>query len=207
MNDSFRAVNRLLAQGEEVRRLREAVEVNGKKYPAGTFYITSKPTTLTLLAKLAAELGTPFTASESDFKGNTIELKPVRVGLWDRYGGSMPAGWTRMLLEQFEFPFKVVYPPQLDRGGLARDVRRASSSSTARCPAAAAAGGFRPKEKGPDRKDSIPEEYRGQSGNVTADITIPHLKEFLKEGGTILTIGSSTNLAQPSWARRSAITS
>ena len=62
-------------------------------------------------------------------------------------------------------------------------------------PGRGGAGGFRPKEKGPDRKDSIPEEFRGRSGNVTADITIPHLKEFLKEGGTILTIGSSTNLA------------
>ena len=45
-------------------------------------------------------------------------LKPVRIGLWDRYGGSMPSGWTRWLLEQFEFPFRVVYPPELDKGGL-----------------------------------------------------------------------------------------
>ena len=30
----------------------------------------------------------------------------------------MPSGWTRLILEQFEFPFEVVYPPQLDAGDL-----------------------------------------------------------------------------------------
>jgi hypothetical protein len=51
-------------------------------------------------------------------------------------------------------------------------------------------GGF-----GGQPKD-IPEEYKGMPGNVTAEITIPHLREFLKEGGTIVTIGSSTALAE-----------
>jgi hypothetical protein len=37
-------------------------------------------------------------------------MQPVHVGLWDQYGGSMPSGWTRFLMEQFEFPFEVVYP-------------------------------------------------------------------------------------------------
>ena len=30
----------------------------------------------------------------------------------------MPSGWTRWLLEQFEFPFQLVYAPELDKGGL-----------------------------------------------------------------------------------------
>ena len=30
----------------------------------------------------------------------------------------MPAGWARLLLENFEFPFEVVYPPMLDAGNL-----------------------------------------------------------------------------------------
>src|SRR5205085_11310384 len=48
----------------------------------------------------------------------SVALKAPRVGLWDRYGGSMPSGWTRWLLEQFEFPFRVVYAPELDKGDL-----------------------------------------------------------------------------------------
>src|SRR2546428_13746915 len=47
-----------------------------------------------------------------------MRLKPVRIGLWDQYGGSMPSGWTRWLFEQYEFPFDVVYPQALDAGDL-----------------------------------------------------------------------------------------
>ena len=47
-----------------------------------------------------------------------MKLKPVRIGLWDQYGGSMPSGWTRWLFEQYEFPFEVVFPQTLDAGNL-----------------------------------------------------------------------------------------
>ena len=30
----------------------------------------------------------------------------------------MPSGWTRWILEQFEFPFTRVYAPELDAGNL-----------------------------------------------------------------------------------------
>ena len=41
----------------------------------------------------------------------------------------------------------------------------------------------------------LPAEYRGRRGNITPARTLPQLKKFLEEGGTILTIGSSTALA------------
>jgi hypothetical protein len=44
--------------------------------------------------------------------------------------------------------------------------------------------------------DSVPNEYRNQIGTVTAAQTIPALRRFVEEGGTIVTIGSSTALAQ-----------
>ena len=49
--------------------------------------------------------------------GEALRLKPVRVGLVDVYGGSMPSGWIRWMLEQpFPTTFEVVYPPALDAG-------------------------------------------------------------------------------------------
>ena len=42
--------------------------------------------------------------------GDALQLKPIRIGLYDQYGGLMPSGWTRWLFEQYEFPFQVVYP-------------------------------------------------------------------------------------------------
>ncbi len=51
---------------------------------------------------------------------NLIKLKPLRIGLYDQYGGLTTSGWTRWLFEQFEFPFEVVYPQTLDAGNLNR---------------------------------------------------------------------------------------
>ena len=45
-------------------------------------------------------------------------ITPARIALWDRYGGSMPSGWTRWLLEQYGFAHTVVYPANLDAGKL-----------------------------------------------------------------------------------------
>jgi hypothetical protein len=119
MNDSFRAVNQLLKAGEEVRRLQEKCTVQGVSYPAGSFFVTAKPTTQPLLEKIAAEVGTPFTGSPAAPGKEAAALKPVRVGLWDSNGGSMPSGWTRWLLERFDFPFKVIYNNNLASSTLA----------------------------------------------------------------------------------------
>ncbi len=209
-NDAFRAVNRLLAAGEEVRRLQEPFTVQGHTHPPGMFFVTAKPTTLPLLERIAAELGTRFIGAPAAPGKEAVEIKPLRIGLWDRYGGSMPSGWTRWLLEQFEFPFQVVFPPELDRGGL-RDkfdvlifadgamppVREGSGTGG---PArGGAAGGDQPPPEDPNAGGSeqeLPAQYRGRRGSITTATTIPRLREFLEAGGTILTVGSSASLGQ-----------
>jgi hypothetical protein len=201
-NDSFRAVNRLLAAGEEVRRLTKPFAVEGHTHPAGFFFVSRKRTTLPLLEKTAAELGTRFVGSPVAPGKEAVALKPVRVGLWDRYGGSMPSGWTRWLLERFEFPFQVVYPPELDKGNLREkfdvlifvDGAIPGRDGGGPRPKGGDAGGDQPPGDG-GAVGSVPEEYRGRRGSVTATTTVPQLKKFLEDGGTVLTIGTSTSLA------------
>ena len=55
---------------------------------------------------------------EVETAGPALRLRPVRVALWDRYGGSSSSGWIRWLLERYEFPFELVYPQTLDAPGL-----------------------------------------------------------------------------------------
>jgi hypothetical protein len=120
----------------------------------------------------------------------------MRIGLWDRYGGSMPSGWTRWLLEQYEFPFTVVYPQELDAGNLNAKYDAllfVDGAIPARRDGAAQGGGF--GGGGNTNADAIPAEFRGWLGSVTQDRTIPQLKQFAENGGTIITIGSSTNIA------------
>ena len=126
-NDSFIGVNRLLAANEEVYWLREPVEANGRNYPAGTTYIRAGAQTEARLEELASEVGLTFEAAASEPKSDALMLRSLRIGLWDRYGGSMPSGWTRFLLENFEFPFEVVYPQELDAGNLASTLLHGSS--------------------------------------------------------------------------------
>jgi hypothetical protein len=179
-NDAFLAVNRLLAARQTVRRL-----------PDGRFHVSGGGARQILLG-LATERGLTVEAGGSPPAASPA-LRPVRIGLWDTYGGSMPSGWTRWLFEQFEFPFELVFAQELDAGNLRQkfDVLVFVGGAI---PARDGGGGFG-GGAGPS-PESIPAEYRSWLGRVTVATTVPKLEEFLRQGGTVLTIGSSTVLAQ-----------
>jgi hypothetical protein len=220
MNDSFRAVNRLLAAGEEVKRFEKPLQVGTDGYPAGMFWVTRKPSTPALLQKSAKELGTGFTGVASVPQGETRAIKPVRIGLWDRYGGSMPSGWTRWILEKFEFPYHLVFAPELDKGDLRKNYdvlilvdgaiggfggvrggggRRGGPNAEAGDATGGDATGGDPQAQtrgaGTGSEENTPNEFRNRRGTITTTRTIPEIRKFLEEGGTVLTIGSSTSLA------------
>ncbi|HQR32703.1 MAG TPA: M14 family metallopeptidase [Blastocatellia bacterium] len=201
-NDSFIATNRLLKDGEEVYWLKQPLTVGGVTHPAGTIYIPAKATTAARVQKLSADLGLRFAAMTTKPNvGEMFKLRQPRIALWDRYGGSMPSGWTRWILEQFDFPFTVVYPQTLDAGNLADKfdviifVTQAIPAASTRGGGGAATSSDEPPQFGRSPQAAeLPEEFRGWLGNVSAAKTIPQLKAFLEAGGSILTIGSSTNL-------------
>lgn len=195
INDAAVATNRLLASKHQVYWLTSPLEMNGKTYPVGTIYIKAKGSSLKMLEEMSAELGLSFEGAAYEPASSALQISAPRIGLWDSYGGSMPSGWTRWLLEQFEFPFEVVYPKALDAGDLNKKfdvlvfVTGAIPSGEVRT-AQPAFG------RGPIDENTIPEEYRSWLGQVTPDKTIPQLISFLNNGGSIIAIGSSTNLAQ-----------
>ena len=190
MNDAFVATTRLLAAGEEVYWLQAPLTVGRKTYPVGTIYIPSKGSTAGQLQKLASERGLNFEAISSKPKGDALKIRPVKVALWDNYGGSMPSGWIRWLLEQqFPFPsFEVAYPQALDAGNL-----RAKYDVIILPPGAFS---MRSGVARAQNVESIPAEFRNRMGSVTVETTAPQLKKFVEEGGTLLTIGSSTDFAR-----------
>lgn len=188
VNDAVVAVNRLLAAGEEVYWLKEPLALGETRYPAGTIFIPARPSTRPLLERLAAERGLNFEPVAARPPGPAFRLRAPRVALCDRYGGSIPSGWIRWLLEQVEVPYRVVYPPELDAGDLA-----------ARYDVLILPSGTLPGRGGdgdgslPDPA-SVPAEFRGWLGRVTLEKTVPELIRFAQGGGTLLCIGSSTSL-------------
>jgi hypothetical protein len=189
VNDAFAAVNRLLARGVEVSTLRTPLSINGQTYPIGTFYIPANPTSDSLLAQLSIEKGLAFDPFDTEVASAALKrVRPARIALWDRYGGAMTSGWLRFVLEQFEFPYEVVFPQALDAGNLIAkfDVLILPDG----------AGFARPNARTGSRvtPEDVPAEYRDRVGNMTVARTIPQLLEFLNAGGTILAIGSATDL-------------
>jgi hypothetical protein len=196
VNNSFIALNRLLKSNDDVLRLTTAHTVNGKTYPAGSLYINAKPSTATALNRIATELGVSFDATALSLRTeDATKMRTPRVGLWDTYGGSMPAGWTRWILEQFEFQFQRVFAPELDAGNLNAkyDVLVFVDGAI---PGPGNRGGRGGNAGATDSIPYLPVEYRNQVGRVTAERTILALKTFIENGGTVIAIGgSATNLA------------
>jgi hypothetical protein len=201
VNDSFHAVARLWAAGADVYRTERPTTVNGQSYPAGSFFIPASAKSTPVVQKSAVDLGVTF-APTSDLASTSSKVPPVRIGLWDRYGGSMPSGHMRWLLEQYEMPFKLVFPQELDAGNLRSkfDVLVFPEGSI---PGLAAGGGGGRGGRGGGGGGGggrggaeIPAEFQAMQGNVSA-ATVAKLKEFVQQGGRLIAIGqSSINAAQ-----------
>ena len=204
-NDAFVAVNRAMKAGAGVYWLKSSMTANGRTYPAGSFYIEAAGQARSVAENAARTLGLSFDATADAPSAGAVKLKTQRVALWDQYGGSMPSGHTRWILEQFEFPFEVIGVPALDAGNLRQkyDVIVFVTGGIP-APAGMAGGGgqgFGGGDAAPGGRgagpspESVPPEFRALLGRVTPQRTIPELKKFMDEGGTIITIGTSTNLA------------
>jgi len=175
LNDASRVVNRMLAAGEAVTMTPEV------------FYFPNSGETPRRLQALAKELGVVLQSVPVASRAERV--RAPRIGLWDQYGGSMPSGWTRWILEQFEFPFSRVYAQELDAGDLNARYD-ALIFVTGAIPAGGGAGGRGRGGAQPPPED-VPPEFRPHLGSVTAERTIPQLRAFVEGGGTLITIGSS----------------
>ncbi len=192
-NNSFIAVNDLLASGIDVFRMPNGT--GGKSAEAGSFFVPASAKAKTLLDKSAKDLGLEISGLAKRPTTALTKVSPMRIALWDTYGGSMPSGWVRWLMEQYHFPMTVIYPGDIDAGDLKKKydvivfVTRAIPPVSGR-----EDSGYSSSEREP-KEESTPAEYRARLGKITASKSIPQLKAFLEAGGQVVTIGSSTNLA------------
>ncbi len=178
-NDSFILINRLL-------RAKCDVYWDGTK----EIWIPASPEAKTILQTGAKQFGVAVQALANKPADKLMKLSPVRIGLYDQYGGIAPSGWTRWLLEQFEFPAEVVYPATLDAGNLRSkfDVLLFTDGAfTSGGRGGGGRGGAAPLDP-----STIPAEYRERVGRITPEKTIPEIKRFVEAGGEVITIGSST---------------
>ena len=198
INNSFVLINRLLKAGADVYWLKNTDKIENQDFGTGAIWVPASAGARSVLDAGAKSLGVPVTAVAKAPAGDALKLKPIRIGLYDQYGGSMPSGWTRWLFEQYEFPFQVVYPADLDAGDLKSkfDVLVFTDGAIRRGAAAGGRGGGGGGFGGAIDPASVPDEYKHMMGRISDETTVPQLKRFVESGGSIVTIGSSTSVAE-----------
>ena len=156
----------------------------------GSFYVAASGNVAQTVQTAARQLGIRVEGVTSR-PGSLAAIRMPRVALWDTYGGSMPSGWTRWIMEQYELPFTVVYPNEINAGNLRAkyDVLILPDGAIPN----QGGGGFGGGGGGGQQRQP-PDSLRHMVGRL-GDQTVPHIKAFIEAGGEVLAIGGSTRLA------------
>lgn len=179
-NGSARAVNALLAGGARLSRTVTDVRVGGELFEAGTFVVEgAEAGALVGLAEVGSlRLGL---VPPSMLPRARRALRRPRLGLYRSYRpNATDEGWTRFILEGYDFPFAQVRDGELRGGGL---IDRYDCLVLAH---------QRPEEvlRGNSAAD-YPPEYSGGIGEAGAAA----LRRFVEAGGTLVALGGASDLA------------
>jgi len=178
-NEAFIAVNRLLKAGDTVYRAVSPIDAGGAPWPAGAFLIAAGPGTHARVEQAARTLGLRVVALDANPAGEIVRIKPPRVALYNAWGGNMDEGWTRWVLEQYEFPYTTLRDKDIRAGGLRTkfDVILLPDATYEQMLTGLAPG-------------TMPEEY---VGGMTAR-GVHNLLQFASEGGTLVAQDSAAEL-------------
>ena len=177
-NRAATAVNRFLAAGMAIARIPQAVSAQGREIPPGAVWVTdaSKKELEPLLDGLGVEV---LGADKSPERSRSISTP--RTALYRPWTASMDEGWTRWLLEQYEFPFEPLRDGDVRQGDL-RERWDVIILPGDRSDSRLVKGNYR---------ESTPEEYRGglgESGRAA-------IRRFVAQGGTLITWGDAVEFA------------
>ena len=178
-NDAFIAVNRLLKLGVPVYRATQAAAGGGTQFPAGVFLIEPTINTGSLVVA-ARPLGVNIAVGPTvPSNPPRARLRAPRIGLYHAWGGNMDEGWTRWVLEQFEFAYTSVFDRDVRTGNLRAkfDVILLPDATYDQMLNGLSAG-------------SMPDGY---TGGMTAT-GVSNLREFVNQGGTLVAMDRAGEL-------------
>lgn len=185
-HDSHTAVvcNRLLAAGARV-----------EWSPRGFWFVPRSDAATKVLRDAAAQLGVRAVGVTQETREARQPLAAARIGLFDLFGGHMPTGWDQWILREFEFPAQQVFGDRIEAGDLRRDFDVLVFHT--------GLPGPRDLERAAQRRDEANLEklaaalppfedwsnLRARSTRLTGERSLPALREFVEQGGTIIGLG------------------
>jgi hypothetical protein len=121
-NAAALASNRLMREGARLAWTAEPAEAAGRKWPAGSILVRdAKPDSL---ARLAMELGLTFYGLDRQLAAPLMEIRLPKVGIYQSYMAGYnwtdEEGWTRWVLDAYEFAPEVLHNADVRGGDLSR---------------------------------------------------------------------------------------
>jgi hypothetical protein len=178
-NQSIVAINRLLAAGATVYRATTEFSDSSMEYPPGTFVVETDDTRL--LQEIAEQTGIDIRGLHWPLNLQTRRLREPRIGLYRSWhSNAIDEGWTRFILEEYEFSFTTIRDQDIRQGGLHR------SYDVILIP-------HQPVEEVMFGNNPIdyPPEFAGGIGDRGA----ANLRRFAESGGTLITLDGACEVA------------
>ncbi len=177
--NSYRLVNLLLRDGIKVYYSKAG------KFK-GAFLVRNEQKTLDKIKSYSKNLGLVINSTSEVMSENLVEIKPKKVGIYQPWITSMDEGWTRLVLDSFYFAYKVLHNQDIKNRKTFDDLDVLILPSMG---TNAIVEGFGTGSQQRVDLPKMPEEYRGGIGKDGVE----NIKEFIKNGGTLIALGESSN--------------
>jgi hypothetical protein len=179
-NNCFILINRVFKEGGAVYWAKKDFSVGGTKFDTGAIIIPSAGISRGQMDKLASGLGLEIIGVKAKPNVPLMKLAPLRLAMYQPWTASMDEGWTRWLLEQYEFPYTSIHNAEIKADRLKE-----------RFDVIIIPGTWRPEmivDGMP--KGTMPPAYVGGIG----EDGVMSLKSFVEKGGTLITLQTSSLL-------------
>lgn len=178
-NGASIAVNRLLKAGAQVSWTTRVVDLQGFSHAPGALVVRGANVQQPL-EQIARDLGLRVTGARGRAPDGLVSLGRPRVGLYKPWVENIDEGWTRWLLEQYEFTYETLTDQDVRRGNLHDrvDVIVLPDQTAQRLVEG-------------HQQGTMPPEYVGGLGKEG----VAALAQFVNAGGTLVALDSATALA------------
>lgn len=179
-NAGHTAVNRILSKKHAVTRIKKSFQSDGNTFQPGDFLVPAKGVPSSFMKELADDLNLSLFGISRRPQVESSNLRPARLGLYQAWVSPADEGWTRLILENHDFPYTTLHDAEIRAGGLRTKYDAILIPSM--------------------RSKSILEGHRNGTmparyvGGITAT-GLRNLQEFARAGGTLIFLNQSCDLA------------
>ena len=180
-NRSVMVVNRLHKQGIKLFRY-----TGGGAAGMGDFLVSDSALRKETLAAGLKGTGVSIKKIELKEPGQIKEVRAPKIGIYQPNGGNIAEGWTRWVLDHYEFTYTVLHNKDF------KDKNFSKKYDVILFPTASRDRIVKGEEKSrrPNFATATPPEYKGGIGKEGIDV----LKDFVKKGGSVVLFDAASEI-------------